>query len=73
MTLDPSTLPALLKPAEAAQLLRVEVATLSTWRCRDPLRVPFIRVGGRAVRYRLSDLLRIIASTEAQQVSPDAP
>ncbi|MES2304626.1 MAG: helix-turn-helix domain-containing protein [Gemmatimonadota bacterium] len=60
MSIDIASLPPLLKPAQAAALLSVEVATLSTWRCRDPNRVPFVKVGGRAVRYRLSDILRII-------------
>ncbi|MEO5798359.1 MAG: helix-turn-helix domain-containing protein [Gemmatimonadales bacterium] len=70
MSFDPSNAPALLKPAEAAALLRVEVATLSTWRCRSPERIPFVRVGGRAIRYRLSDLLRIIGSADAACSGP---
>jgi hypothetical protein len=52
----------LLKPAEAAELLKLSLATLSTWRsrrgrvARDGLPgPPFVRLG-RAIRYRPEDL-----------------
>jgi predicted DNA-binding transcriptional regulator AlpA len=45
----------LLKTSEAAQLLGVSKAFLERDRWAG-VRVPFIKVGSRAVRYRVSDL-----------------
>lgn len=59
-SLDPKNLPPLLKPAEAARLLNVKVGTLATWRSRDEERVPFVRVGPRAVRYQLDVIIAMM-------------
>ena len=45
----------LLKTPEAAQVLGVSKAFLERDRWAGP-RIPFVRVGSRAVRYRLADL-----------------
>ena len=45
----------LLRPHQVADQLAIAESTLATWRCREPQRLPYIRVGG-AVRYRPSDL-----------------
>ncbi|MCP5246830.1 MAG: helix-turn-helix domain-containing protein [Burkholderiales bacterium] len=51
----------LLTTKEAAQILGVSVAFLERDRWAGA-RVPFIKVGSRAVRYRYSDLLAYIDS-----------
>lgn len=47
----------LLKPADAAQFLNVEIKTLTYWRCKHA-GPTFIRIGNKrgAIRYRTSDL-----------------
>lgn len=57
----------LLTTKEAAPLLRVSTAFLERDRWAGA-QVPFIRVGRRAVRYRLSDLNAFIESR--RRVSP---
>lgn len=57
----------LLSVAHAAHLLGVAKGTLANWRSMG-MGPPFIRLnGGRAVRYRLSDLL---AYLETHTISP---
>lgn len=51
----------LLTTKEAATILGVSVAFLERDRWAGA-RVPFIKIGSRAVRYRLSDLLAYIES-----------
>ncbi len=54
-------IPILLKPREAAAILRISTHALSEWRAsrRCPLR--FVRFG-RSIRYRQDDVLRFIES-----------
>ena len=52
---------ALLTTKQAAQILGVSVAFLERDRWAGA-RVPFIKIGSRAVRYRLSDLYAYIES-----------
>ncbi len=50
----------LMKPSEVSGLLNVQESTLEAWRCRGggpPL--PFVKLG-RAVRYRESDVAKLI-------------
>lgn len=55
----------LLNTRQAADVLGLKPHTLYVWRSQK--RGPkFIRVGTRAVRYRFSDLLDWIASSESQ-------
>lgn len=51
----------LLKPVDAARLLRVRVDALAKWRHqkRGPA---YVKVGGRAVRYRPSDIQAYLAA-----------
>ena len=49
----------LLTPKKASEMLSVKVQTLAAWRHRGH-RLPWVRLGGRAIRYRLSDLVRFI-------------
>ncbi len=53
----------LLTCADASALLGVSEATIRTWTCRG--RIPFVKLNGRrTVRYRLSELERIIKAGE---------
>ena len=48
----------LLTEKQAAELLAVSFTTLTTWRCRRRHGLRFVRLGGgRAIRYRLCDLI----------------
>lgn len=58
----------LLTSKEAAPILGVSVAFLERDRWAGA-RVPFIKVGSRAVRYRLSDLNAYIESCRRQSTS----
>lgn len=48
--------PKLLTEAQAAEILGIKPQTLTVWRCTRRHELPHIKVG-RAVRYRLSDLM----------------
>jgi len=48
-------LPALLTPAEAADLLRTTPGTLNVWRCTGRVTLPYIQ-RGRSVLYRRADI-----------------
>lgn len=54
--------PVLLTRREAAEYLGVSASTLSTWACNDRYQLPYIKIGGRLVRYRKEDLDAFIAS-----------
>lgn len=49
------TLPDLLTPEQAAQLLGLSVKTLATWRCTGKHALPFTRCGAR-IRYQRTEL-----------------
>lgn len=51
---------ALLPPRKAADLLGLSVQTLAAWRHVGDTRLPYIKLSGRAVRYRLSDIRSFI-------------
>lgn len=44
----------LLTPKQTADLLGVSVATLATWRCRQPELLAWVEVSPRCIRYELS-------------------
>lgn len=48
----------LLTPAEAAEMLGLDLSTLANWRC-ERRRVPFVKIG-RTVRYRLADIEKLL-------------
>ena len=62
------TASALLTEDEAAALLKVQPATLATWRVRGRPNLPFVRVG-RCVRYRQQDLIAFINRQVRQSTS----
>lgn len=46
----------LMTPKEVAQRLGLAVTTLAIWRCRHPGRLPYVKLGNRAIRYRATDV-----------------
>lgn len=58
----------LLTTKQAAPILGVSIAFLERDRWAGA-RVPFIKIGSRAVRYRLSDLMDYIESCKRQSTS----
>jgi excisionase family DNA binding protein len=58
----------LLDIREAAALLALQPATLRRWTFTR--RIPSVRLGLRAVRYRRSELLRFIAAGERPALRP---
>jgi predicted DNA-binding transcriptional regulator AlpA len=50
----------LLPPSAAASLLGLSIQTLAVWRHHGDTRLPFVKLSGRAVRYRLSDIRAFI-------------
>ncbi len=48
----------LLTCSEAADLLRIQVQTLRKWTSQR--RIPFVKINGRAVRYRPGDLEKLV-------------
>jgi excisionase family DNA binding protein len=58
-TSNPRTL---LTTAEAADYLGITTGTLEQWRSAGRHNVPFIRLGSRTVRYRVSDLEKWLES-----------
>ena len=57
---NPTLLPKLVSPAEAAAVLGVSPETLGVWRCTGRYNLPFVKVG-RCVKYRRDDLAAFIA------------
>jgi excisionase family DNA binding protein len=62
----------LLTPRQASEYLQVPVSTLAVWRCTDRVHLPFVKVGGRHVRYRREDLEAFLASPSTQKGTPKA-
>jgi predicted DNA-binding transcriptional regulator AlpA len=56
----------LLPPREVGRLVGVTLKTLSNWRWRRPLRLPFVRISARAVRYRRGDVLAFLADRRVE-------
>jgi len=52
----------LLNRKEAADYLGLKPQTLATWQCVGRYGLPVVKIGRRAVRYRLDDLERWLAA-----------
>jgi predicted DNA-binding transcriptional regulator AlpA len=50
----------LLPPKKAAEMLGLSYQTLAAWRYRDDHRLPWVRLGRRSIRYRLSEVKKFI-------------
>ena len=63
---------ALLTEVQAAEVLNISIRTLQAWRLRGggPL---FVRLSGRAVRYRNGDLAVFIGSRTVKSTSDPGP
>lgn len=70
MIQDSKTPEQLLHESEAATLLAVSPRTLRNWRClgHGP---SYIKISGRCIRYRQSDLLSFIEANSRQHSSED--
>jgi predicted DNA-binding transcriptional regulator AlpA len=69
----PATLTArLLSSREAAAVIGIQEQTLALWRClkRSP-QPKYIKVGSRAIRYRLADLEAFLQRGEVDDVAPE--
>jgi excisionase family DNA binding protein len=62
----------LMEPAQAAAMLGIGVDTLAAWRHTGRVKLPFVRVGNRLVRYRKSDIDALIAAGLQPQAATDA-
>lgn len=52
----------LLDDEQVASTLKVSVETLAAWRHTGRVKLPFVRIGGRLVRYRKTDIDALIAA-----------
>lgn len=55
----------LLTTDEVAEILQVSPRTLASWRTHYPDDPRFVRIGGRAVRYRAEDIEAFIKSQDS--------
>lgn len=62
----------LLKTAEVAEMTGLASATLTTRRSKGGDAPPFIRMGARCVRYRLSDVLAWIEKQPTHRIAAAA-
>ena len=46
----------LLTASEVAEIFQIAPRTLASWRAKYPDELPFVRLGGRSVRYRADDV-----------------
>ena len=63
-------MPQLLNETEAADILGVRPRTLSNWRCRGGGPI-YVKMGSKAVRYRLNDLNAFIDERTQNNTSED--
>ena len=49
-------------PKKVAEYTGIPTCTLATWRCNDPKRIPFHKIG-RMVRYDLSEVDSVLAGS----------
>jgi len=50
--------------SEVAAYLRVKVHTVYQWVCTGRVKVPFVRLTGKTVRFRKSDIDRFLAERQ---------
>ena len=55
-----TSFPNLLTPEEAANFLQVSPSTLSVWRSCKRYALPYYKIGGNLIRYRMTDLIEFI-------------
>lgn len=54
---------------EAAELLKLKPQTLANWRCTKRVRLPYIKLGNKAIRYRRDRVLAFIAEQEVDKAA----
>ena len=57
----------LLQPEEAAKILGVSAGTLGVWRCTKRYPLPYVKLGSRAIRYRLADVMNFIEAGRVER------
>ncbi|MGJ7552635.1 helix-turn-helix transcriptional regulator [Variovorax sp. RB3P1] len=62
VTEAPAAVAPLMAPEQAAAMLGVGVDTLAAWRHTGRVKLPYVRVGNRLVRYRKGDIDALIAA-----------
>ena len=70
MNIQQPSAPRLLKEAEAAAILNIEVATLRRWRWAGKPNLPFHKIGA-AVRYESADLSAFIEAGRRNSTSSE--
>jgi excisionase family DNA binding protein len=60
----------LLTPEEAAEFLQVSINTLSMWRSNQRYKLPYYKIGGSLVRYKLEDLI-VFAHSNKENISTE--
>ncbi len=60
MTVCKHDLEPLLTSQEAADILNVKTGTLATWRSKKRYNLQYVKIGGRLVRYRPSEVMRFL-------------
>lgn len=60
-----------LKPEEVADILQVEVNTLTNWRTRG-VNLPYLKPSGKCILYKESDVYSYIESTLVEVKSDDS-
>jgi predicted DNA-binding transcriptional regulator AlpA len=73
-TLEDNMSDALLSPREAADMLGLKKMTLDCWRSNPASGpgLPFIRISGRCIRYRLSDIKQFLEDRTVRRGDPSA-
>ncbi|MDQ0591007.1 helix-turn-helix transcriptional regulator [Variovorax paradoxus] len=61
----------LLDDTQVAAVLGISVETLAAWRHTGRVTLPFVRVGGRLVRYRKTDVEALIAAGVQPRPEPE--
>lgn len=51
---------ALMTPEAVAAEIGISVETLATWRSTGRVKLPFVRIGGRVVRYKPADVAALV-------------
>ena len=62
---------ALMSPEAVADEIGVSVETLAAWRSTGRVKLPFVRIGGRVVRYKPADVAALVQAGYQQAGKDD--
>lgn len=60
----------LLTQSEAALFLGLKPNTLAVWRCTNRVKLPYVKLGSKVIRYRRADLIDFISSGTVNTNTP---